>query len=76
MTALIPGLTVVAGWILALLGVTAVGAIPEDTFADGAMRWMLFLPGGILGGLTELVNSKRGQRWLGWLIQPPRKAKP
>jgi len=37
---------------------------------------VLFLPGGILGGLTELVNSKRGQRWLGWLIQPPRRAKP
>jgi branched-chain amino acid transport system permease protein len=37
---------------------------------------VLFLPGGILGGLTELVNSKRGQRWLGWLMLPPRRARP
>jgi branched-chain amino acid transport system permease protein len=34
---------------------------------------VLFLPGGILGGLTQLVNSKLGQRWLGWLIRPPRR---
>jgi branched-chain amino acid transport system permease protein len=28
---------------------------------------VLFLPNGILGGLAQLVNSKRGQRWFGWL---------
>jgi branched-chain amino acid transport system permease protein len=28
---------------------------------------VLFLPNGILGGLAQLVNSERGQRWFGWL---------
>jgi len=36
---------------------------------------VLFLPNGILGGLSEIVYSARGQRWLGWLTQPPRRGK-
>jgi branched-chain amino acid transport system permease protein len=28
---------------------------------------VLFLPNGILGGLSELVATERGQRWFGWL---------
>jgi branched-chain amino acid transport system permease protein len=36
---------------------------------------VLFLPGGILGGLSELVNSERGQRWFHWLTSPPRRAR-
>ena len=32
---------------------------------------VLFLPNGILGGLAQLVNSERGQRWFGWLTSPP-----
>jgi hypothetical protein len=31
---------------------------------------VLFLPNGILGGVTELVNTKRCQRWFGWLTSP------
>ncbi len=31
---------------------------------------VLFLPNGILGGLAQLVNSERGQRWFGWLTGP------
>jgi branched-chain amino acid transport system permease protein len=27
---------------------------------------VLFLPNGILGGLSEMVNTERGQRWFGW----------
>ena len=34
---------------------------------------VLFLPNGILGGLSELINSERGQRWFGWLTLPPRR---
>lgn len=34
---------------------------------------VLFLPGGILGGASQLVSSERGQRWFGWLTQPPRR---
>ena len=32
---------------------------------------VLFLPNGILGGLAQIVNSERGQRWFGWLTSPP-----
>jgi len=28
---------------------------------------VLFLPNGILGGLSEMVNTERAQRWFGWL---------
>ena len=34
---------------------------------------VLFLPGGILGGLTQLVGTRFGQPWLGWLMLPPRR---
>ena len=27
---------------------------------------VLFLPNGILGGLADLINTERGQRWFGW----------
>ena len=33
---------------------------------------VLFLPNGILGGLAQLMNTERGQRWFGWLTSPPR----
>ena len=32
---------------------------------------VLFLPNGILGGLSRLMNTGRGQRWFGWLTSPP-----
>jgi branched-chain amino acid transport system permease protein len=34
---------------------------------------VLFLPNGILGGLAQLMNSERGQRWFGWLSGPLRR---
>jgi branched-chain amino acid transport system permease protein len=34
---------------------------------------VLFLPNGILGGLAQLMNSERGQRWFGWLTGPLRR---
>jgi hypothetical protein len=34
---------------------------------------VLFLPNGILGGVSQLVNTERGQRWFGWLTSPPPK---
>ena len=27
---------------------------------------VLFLPNGILGGLAQLIDTERGQRWFGW----------
>ena len=34
---------------------------------------VLFLPGGILGGIAQLVDTARGRRWFGWLTSPPRR---
>ena len=31
---------------------------------------VLFLPNGILGGITQLINTARGRRWFGWLVAP------
>ena len=31
---------------------------------------VLFLPNGILGGLSQIAASERGQRWVGWLTSP------
>ena len=36
---------------------------------------VLFLPSGILGGLAQIANSEFGQRHLGWLTAPWRRAK-
>lgn len=69
MTALIPGLTVLIGWILALVGVSAVGSIPGDTLADSAMRWMLFLPGGIMfivSAFMHTVLARKTAAQIGW----------
>jgi branched-chain amino acid transport system permease protein len=32
---------------------------------------VLFLPNGILGGVAQLINTERGQRWFGWATSPP-----
>ena len=69
MTAAIPGLTVIVAWILSLLGVSAVGAGPDDVFADSAMRWMLFLPGGIMflvSAFMHTVLARRTAAQIGW----------
>jgi branched-chain amino acid transport system permease protein len=31
---------------------------------------VLFLPNGILGGFAQLIGTKRGQRWFGWITAP------
>jgi branched-chain amino acid transport system permease protein len=31
---------------------------------------VLFLPNGILGGLSEMVSTDRGRRWFGWFTSP------
>ncbi|MFM2438737.1 MAG: hypothetical protein RLZ55_1562 [Actinomycetota bacterium] len=64
----IPGLTVVAAWVLALLGVSSIGD-EAPTFAGAAMQWLLFLPGGIMflvsaGMHTFLAKSTAKQ--IGW----------
>jgi branched-chain amino acid transport system permease protein len=56
----------------------AIYLIAHDQFSDVTPQYwyfpigillilvVLFLPNGILGGLSELVNTERGQRWFGW----------
>lgn len=69
MTVLIPGLTVVIAWILALFNFAAPGAAPDDVFVDSAMRWMLFLPGGcmfLVSFFMHTVLAKKTAAQIGW----------
>jgi len=68
MGVVIPGLTVVIAWVLALIGVTSIGEA-QGTFAGDAMQWMLFLPGGIMflvSALMHTVLAKRTAAQIGW----------
>ena len=68
MGVLIPGLTVVVGWILALLGVSSIGA-DQGTLAGDAMQWMLFLPGGVMflvSAFMHTVLAKGTAKQIGW----------
>ena len=61
MGVVIPGLTVVIAWVLALLGVTSIGEA-QGTFAGDAMQWMLFLPGGIMFLVSALMHTVLAKR--------------
>ena len=68
MTVLIPGLTVVLAWVLALFGVSSIGPSTDDT-AVNAMQWMLFLTGGIMflgSGFMHTVLAKKTAAQIGW----------
>lgn len=68
-TAAIPGLTVVLAWVFTLLGWSSVGGEASDTFSDSAMRWMLFLPGGIMflvSAFMHTVLARRTAAQIGW----------
>ena len=69
MSVLFTGLTVVLAWVFALLGWSAVGGVPDDTFSDTAMRWMLFLPGGIMFLVSFVMHTflaRRTAAQIGW----------
>lgn len=68
MGVLIPGLTVIAAWVLGLLGVTSIGTA-QGTVAGDVMQWMLFLPGGIMflvSALMHTVWAKKTAAQIGW----------
>lgn len=68
MGVLIPGLTVVFAWVLALLGVSSIGTA-ESEFAGTAMQWMLFLPGGIMflvSAFMHTVLARKTAAQIGW----------
>ena len=65
----VPALTLVIGWLLAIFHVAAPGAVATDTFADSAMRWALFLPGGCMflaSAFMHTVLAKRTAKEIGW----------
>ncbi len=62
-------IAVLAAWLLAAFNVAAPGAVDTDTFADSAMRWMLFIPGGItflVSGVMHTVFAKSTAKNIGW----------
>ena len=66
---LIPAFTLVLAWVFALLGITAPGAVPDDTTWDSVMRWLLFLPAGcmyIASAVMHTVFAKRTAANIGW----------
>jgi len=66
---LIPALTLALAWILALLNVTAPGAVPSDTTWDSLMRWLLFLPAGCMylaSFVMHTVFAKKTSANIGW----------
>ena len=66
---LIPAFTLVLAWVFALIGITAPGAVPDDTSGDTVMRWLLFLPGGcmfIASSVMHTVFAKKTAANIGW----------
>ena len=66
---LIPAFTLVLAWVFALIGITAPGAVPDDTTWDSVMRWLLFLPGGcmfIASFVMHTVFAKKTAANIGW----------
>lgn len=66
---LIPAFTLVLAWIFALTGITAPGAVPDDTTWDSVMRWLLFLPAGcmfIASSVMHTVFAKKTAANIGW----------
>jgi len=61
--------TVVAAWLLAIFGVPPIGADPGDDFSVTAMRWMMFMSGGIMfliSGIMHTVLAKGTAKNIGW----------
>lgn len=69
MGVLVTALTLALAWILALFHVAPAGAVDADTFADSAMRWLLFLPGGFMFLASFVMHTflaKRTAANIGW----------
>ena len=65
----IPAVTLVIAWVLALLNITAPGAVPDDSTMDSVMRWLLFLPGGCMflaSSVMHTVFAKKTAADIGW----------
>ena len=68
-SAYLPPATFVVAWVLALLGVPAIGTDASTTFAELALRWMLFMGAGwsVLGGsVAHTIFARQTARDIGW----------
>ena len=66
---LIPAFTLILAWAFAFIGITAPGAVPDDTTWDAVMRWLLFLPGGcmfIASSVMHTVFARKTAANIGW----------
>jgi len=69
MGVLVTALTLALAWVLALFHVAPAGAVDADTFADTAMRWLLFLPGGFMFLASFVMHTalaKKTAAMIGW----------
>ncbi len=61
--------TLLVAWLLAIFHVAPAGAVDTDTFADSAMRWLLFLPGGFMFLSSFIMHTflaKKTAAMIGW----------
>ena len=64
-----PPATFVVAWVLALLGVPAIGTDSSTPFTELALRWMLFMGAGwsVLGGsIAHTIFARQTARDIGW----------
>jgi hypothetical protein len=62
-------LLLLLSWVFALVGIAPFGAEASDTFADTAMRWVLFLAlgwGGLGGFVTHVFFGRQVAKSIGW----------
>jgi hypothetical protein len=68
-SAYLPPAAFVVAWLLALLGVPAIGADSSTPFDELALRWMLFMGAGwsVLGGsVAHTIFAHQTARDIGW----------
>ena len=61
--------TLIAAWILAIVGVSPIGHTSGDDFATTAFKWMLTVPVGpmfLVSGFMHTVLAKSTARNIGW----------
>lgn len=69
MSAYLPVMVFVLGWVLAIVGSTPPGADGSAPFDEQALRWMLFLPAGfaVAGGcIAHTFLARKTAEGIGW----------
>ncbi|MCB0918495.1 MAG: hypothetical protein KDC39_07990 [Actinobacteria bacterium] len=66
---LILPLTLIVGWVLAILNLTPPGATDGEDFAVSALRWLFTIPAGymfVASGIMHTVFAKSTAKNIGW----------